>query len=85
MEDATGLLSSIAALIAMLIAAFALFRSSRAGDGAKKAREAIKRVTDAAHAVVIVDAEEDHEEVTEAVASDDPAAAVAALLNDRED
>ena len=83
MEDAAGLLSSLAAIAAMILAAVAMFRSSRADNGAEKAREAIKSVTDEAHGVIIVDAEEEHEEVTEAVASDDPAAAVAALLNDR--
>lgn len=84
MEDASGLVQSIAALFALIVAAFALFRADQQKkQSADKARETIKAITNEAHEVIVVDAEEEHEEVTAAVESDDPASEVAALLNER--
>ncbi len=45
----------------------------------------MEALTDQAHDVIKVEAEEDHEEVSEALQKDDKAAAIADLFNDRID
>ena len=85
MENADSIVQGIGAIIALLLSAFAMLKIHRSGEEAKEAREAVKAITNQAHKVIEVEAEEDHEEVTEALEKKDPAAAIADLFNDRVD
>ncbi len=85
MENADSILQAIGAIIALLLSGFAMFKVHSSGEKAKQAEKAVEAITNQAHKVIEVEAEEDHEEVTEALTQSDKAAAIANLFNDRID
>ena len=85
MENADSILQSLGALFALLLSGFAMFKVHQSSRGEKESRKGIEKMATHAHKVIEVEAEEDHQEVTEALSEDDPSAAIAALFNDRND
>ena len=85
MENADSILQSIGTILAILLSGFAMFRVHRSSQQDKDADKAIEKMANHAHKVIKVEAEEDHEEVSEALEKKDPAAAIADLFNDRND
>ena len=85
MENADSIAQAIGAILAILLSGFAMFKVHRSADDAAETRKAVKAITNHAHEVIEVEAEEDQEEVTEALEEDDKAAAIADLFNDRVD
>ncbi len=85
MENLDSILQAIGAILTILISGFAAFKIHQSGEEVKRAEKAVEALTDQAHDVIKVEAEEDHEEVSEALQKDDKAAAIADLFNDRID
>jgi len=85
MENADSIAQAIGAILAILLSGFAMFKVSKSADETAATRKAVKAITKHAHEVIEVEAEEDQEEVTEALKKDDKAAAIADLFNDRVD
>ena len=85
MENADSILQSLGALLAILLSGFAMFKVHQSSRDEKEADKAIEKMANHAHKVIEVEAEEDHQEVTEALSEDDPSAAIADLFNDRKD
>tara|TARA_A100001388_G_scaffold210630_1_gene161125 strand:- start:266 stop:523 length:258 start_codon:yes stop_codon:yes gene_type:complete len=84
-ENLDSILQGIGAILTILISAFAAFKIHRSGEEVKRAEKMVDALTEQAHDVIKVEAEEDHEEVAEALKKDDKAAAIADLFNDRVD
>lgn len=85
MENADSILQSIVAIVAMLLGGFAMFRAQKSVQDEKEARKAMDKITETAHEVIVEEADEDHEAVSDALADEDPTAAIAALVNGRND
>ena len=85
MENLDVIVNGIWSLVALLISGFAIFKIQKNAEATKQAEKAVEALTNQAHEVIAVEAEEDHEEVTEALKKDDKAAAIADLFNDRRD
>jgi hypothetical protein len=85
MASADSILQSIGAILAILLSGFAMFRVHQNGRDDKEADKAIKKMAERAHEITKVEAEEDHEEVAEALDESNASAAIANLFNDRKD
>ena len=85
MENFDAIVQGITAIITLLLSGFAVFKIHQSGEEAKRAAKMVDALTDQAHDVIKVEAEEDHEEVAEALKKGDKAAAIADLFNDRVD
>ncbi len=83
MENFDSILQAIGAILALLLGGYGVFKAQKSVRDEKEALEAMRGITKTAHEVIEVEAEEDHQEVSEALEKKDPAAAIADLFNDR--
>lgn len=85
MEISGEIITGLLALFALLMGGFAQWKIGQASKKEAADRGEIEKLTENAHGIIIVEVEEDHQEVTEALEQSDKAAAIADLFNDRRD
>lgn len=83
MEDTDSILQAIGTILALLLGGFAMFRAQKSVKDEKEARKEVEKLTEKTHEVIAEEADEDHEEVTEALDGPKPSEAVSDMFNQR--
>lgn len=83
MENVDSIIQTIGEIMILLVSVFAGMKIQQISKKANRDRDEIDALAKQGHKVIEVEAEEDHEEVTEALEKKDASVAISNLFNDR--